>query len=74
MFSGYCISGTCNYPIFQVAELAFFRSGQKINTQKVNDTEFDAYRVRLLSREWMDGGIYPLEKEGMDLLKRDNNS
>ena len=43
--SGYCISSSCSYPIFQVSELEFWRSGQKIETQKVNDTEFDAYRA-----------------------------
>lgn len=25
-------------------ELEFYRGGSKVNTQKVNDTEFDAYR------------------------------
>ncbi|CAK9117597.1 unnamed protein product [Durusdinium trenchii] len=60
--SGYCIGGTnCSYPIYQVAELEFYRGGSKVNTQKVNDTEFDAYRVVNMNEIPQTWGIWELE-------------
>ena len=48
--SGYCIPDDlgatyCTFPIFQIAELEFWRHGQAINTRKIPDAHFDAYRL-----------------------------
>ena len=48
--SGYCIpdhlgATYCTFPLFQIAELEFWRHGQPISTRKVADSHFDAYRI-----------------------------
>lgn len=65
--SEYCVPdpamgvGYCLYPIVQIAEVEFWRHGQKVNTRKVPDDFHDAFRVMNgvdVSQTW---GVWELE-------------
>jgi len=65
--SSYCVPdvntglGYCMYPIVQVAEVEFWRRGQKVNTNKVQDDAHDGFRIvnaMDVSQTW---GVYELE-------------
>eukprot|EP00928_Gymnodinium_smaydae_P062260 TRINITY_DN46167_c0_g1_i1.p2 TRINITY_DN46167_c0_g1~~TRINITY_DN46167_c0_g1_i1.p2 ORF type:complete len:451 (+),score=81.66 TRINITY_DN46167_c0_g1_i1:80-1432(+) len=48
--AGFCIpnalgAGECRYPVVQLAEIEFWRKGQRVNTAKVPDDEHSAFRV-----------------------------
>mmetsp|Transcript_26563 Transcript_26563/g.61835 ORF Transcript_26563/g.61835 Transcript_26563/m.61835 type:complete len:426 (+) Transcript_26563:44-1321(+) len=65
-FSGYCIPDQlgatyCTFPIFQLAEIEFWRHGQAIPTRKKVDAQYDAYRIVNAMDVPQTWGIWELE-------------
>jgi len=64
--AGFCIEDTvgvprCTYPVIQIAEIEFWRAGQRVSTVKVPDNGHDAFRIMNgvdVSKTW---GVWELE-------------